>query len=232
MLGAARAKPRNASTTAGVTWPMETESRPFHPGAPWVWAGLSFLAWFGSLWVALPLAGLIPPVIVNSGAPDGSLRWDLAVFLSINGSLSLAASIGIGRLIFGRRFRVAPLDFVVPAIGLALAIAIELALHGWAQARYSYYDWDFVRWTAGLSALVVVTAVATFGVLIAPSRSSIAPRTWQVVGASLVLLIVASNVPGLGDGIEPESWPLAVLIGLSALYVCLVVAAGWRDSSH
>lgn len=26
------------------------------------------------------------------------------------------------------------------------------------------------------------------------------------------------NAPGLGDGIEPETWTLAMLIGLSAMY--------------
>ena len=50
----------------------------------------------------------------------------------------------------------------------------------------------------------------------------------QAGAAALVLLIVIANMPGLGDGIEPESWPLAILIDLCGLYaVGAVVIGAW-----
>jgi hypothetical protein len=41
-------------------------------------------------------------------------------------------------------------------------------------------------------------------------------------------VVLLSNVPGLQDGIEPESWPLAILIALSAAYTIAVVVVGAR----
>ena len=46
----------------------------------------------------------------------------------------------------------------------------------------------------------------------------------------MVGLVVAANVPGLGDGIEPESWPLAIGIGMSAVFVIGSVPWGCGDS--
>lgn len=205
---------------------MTLNERAFSSTAPWLWAGLCFVAWFASLFVALPLAGPIGS-IVNVAGPGEPLRWELAVFLAIDGLLSMAAALVIGRRIFGRGLVARPVDLVMPLIGVALAIAVELALHAWAEARFGYYDNELVWWTAGLAAMLVITAIATFGVQIAPAGAAIAPRTCTVIAALLVWLIVVSNAAGLRDGVDPESWPLAILVGLSAAYAAVAVALPW-----
>lgn len=205
---------------------MALNERSFSSTAPWLWAGLSLVAWFVSLFVAVPLAA--PVVGAN---PTETVRWDLAVLLGINGLLSMAAAFVIGRRIFGRGLTARAVDFVLPLIGLALAIAVELTLHEWARVHFGYYDWDFVGWTAGLSFMVVLCSLATFGVLVAP-RGAVAPPLMGVgLAAMLVCLIVVSNVPGLRDGIDPESWPLAVGVGLSAMYVISCVVVGVRKAT-
>jgi hypothetical protein len=91
-----------------------------------------------------------------------------------------------------------------------------------------YYDWDFIGWTAGLSFSVVLVAVAWFGVTVAPSSAQLPPRIGLGLGAVLVVLIVLSNVPALGDGIGPNSMPLAMLVGLSAGYAIAAIVISLR----
>lgn len=205
---------------------MTSNERSFSSSAPWLWAGLSLVAWFVSLFVAVPLAA--PVVGAN---PTETVRWDLAVLLGINGLLSMAATFVIGRRIFGSGVAARSADLVVPVIGIVLAIVVELTLHEWARVHIGHYDWDFVGWTAGLSFMVVLCSLATFGVLVAP-RGAVAPPLMGVgLAATLVCLIVVSNVPGLGDGINPESWPLAVGVGLSAMYAIGCVVVGVRRAT-
>lgn len=191
------------------------------------------VAWFGSLSMALLLAGPIASLVAGHGDPvEAGLRWDLAAFLVLNGLFSMVAAVGIGRLVFGRRLAVTATDLRLPVVGVLMATAVEIALHEWAEARFGHYDLELVWWTAGLGAMLVVTAVATFGVLIAPTGAAVAPRIAQTVGAVLVCLIVLSNASGLLDGIEPASWPLAILVGLSGLYVLLAVVVTWRRAAR
>jgi hypothetical protein len=46
-----------------------------------------------------------------------------------------------------------------------------------------------------------------------------------LLGAAATIFIVLGNAPGLGDGIEPESWPLAIWLGVSGLYAAAVTIA-------
>lgn len=201
---------------------MKADAHPFRPAAPWLWVALSSMAWFASLLVALPLGHPLAAVFAGS---DERLRWDLAAVLALSGLASVGATVLLARLIFRRWLAVRPVAPLFWGLGVVLAIAVEMALHEWTGHRFGYYDWDFVRWTAGLSAMLVITAVATFGVLIAPVRAA-ASLAVQIPAALVVCLIVASNVPGLGDGIDPESWPLAILVGLSAAYAAAAIAIG------
>ena len=198
--------------------------------APWAWGAMSTAAWIASFFVAFGVMagagtlGLLPSDL-------GGLRADLAVFLALFGIIAAAGAIGAGRLAFGRWPAVRAQDALVPLIGLALAVAVELALHEWADARFGYYDAEMVWWTAGLSITMVALAVATFAAVIAPRGSALPPLLAQVVAATVVGLIVLSNVGGITDGIEPASWPLAVLVGSCGLYAAVVVAIGTRRVS-
>jgi len=123
---------------------------------------------------------------------------------------------------------VSALSLVVALLGIALGVGIEVALHEWAERRYGYYDPELVSWTAALSALVVLTALGAFGVLIAARRAVVGALVALGIVAIGVLAVVASNVPGLGDGVAPESWPLAVLVGLSGAYAVAAAVVGAR----
>ncbi|HEY7525579.1 MAG TPA: hypothetical protein VIA82_01960 [Candidatus Limnocylindria bacterium] len=86
-------------------------------------------------------------------------------------------------------------------------------------------DADYIGWTAGLFAVLIGLAVAAFGVFVAPRHAVRWPLACVVFGFALTAVIVAANVPGLSDGINPESWPLAIWLGISALYAGIVTVA-------
>jgi hypothetical protein len=79
-----------------------------------------------------------------------------------------------------------------------------------------------VWWTAGLFAVLIGLATAAFGVVVAPRGTTGWPLAFVLLGATTTIFIVLGNVPGLGDGIEPESWPLAIWLGISGLYAAAV----------
>jgi len=136
-------------------------------------------------------------------APDfGGVRHDLALLLALHGILAAAGVLGASRLVFERWSVVRIADGIILLVGLCLAVAIELVLHEWLEVRYRSNDtWDIVGPTALLA---------------------------QVMASVVVGLIVLSNVGGVLDGVEPESWALAVLVGLSAVYATAAVFIGVR----
>jgi hypothetical protein len=182
------------------------------------------VAVFASFGVAI---AIVAPALVPDAGP-GSLRLDLAGLLALIGTFGVGAVLVAGRVAFGAWLEVRARHLILPAAGVALAIGVELALHEWARLSIGYYDWDFIGWTAGLSFSVVLVAVAWFGVTVAPPFARLPPRIGLGLGAALVLLIVLSNLQGLGDGIGPNSVPLAMLVATAAGYAIAAIVISLR----
>ena len=196
----------------------------------WAWALLTLLAlpiaFLGAFVVAIAVVSrsLVPNVAEG-------LRLDLALWLLCFGALGMLGVIVAARLAYRRWLPVRAEHVAVAVLGIVLAIAVELTLHEWAEASLGYYDWDFIGWTAGLSFSLVVLAIAVFGRAIAPAGSGAPARVGTRLGVVLVLFIILSNMPALGDGIGPNSWPLAISIGLAGVYAIAAAAAaiGWSS---
>lgn len=176
----------------------------------WLWALLSFVGWIAATAATLPVASAI--------SPPSLVRVDLAVWMVLTVLISLVVVLVSARVVFGVRLRVSPVAIVVSVIGVSLAVVEELLLHEWAGARFGYYDADLVWWTASLSGLVIATTIASFGTLVAPRGARLAPLVCQAVGAVAIVLVLATNVEGLADGIRPQSVPLAIAMGLCGLF--------------
>ena len=199
-----------------------------HAINPWLWAALAIM---GLVLAFVAAFGVVVTVSSQGPFPDarpGSLRLDLAGFLVLVGVFGIGTVLAAGRVAFGSWLEARPRHLILPAAGIALAIGIEIALHEWARLSIAYYDWDFIGWTAGLSFAIVLVAAAWFGVSVAPPGAAVPPRIGLGVSAILVVLIVLSNVPGLGDGIGPNSWLLAILVGSSAIYAIGAVSTSLR----
>jgi len=78
--------------------------------------------------------------------------------------------------------------------------------------------------------VILLVAVATLAVLVAPRRAAIFPLGGLGVGAVVLFMIVLSNVPGLDDGIGPNGWLPATLVGMSTIYATVAVIVGVRGT--
>ena len=197
----------------------------------WLWAALTVVGLVMAFLAAFGVAISVVSRILFPDAGPGSLRLDLAGFLLLIGAFGVGAVLVAGHVAFGRSLAVRPGHVVLPAIRIAIGIGIELAIHEWARLSIGYYDSDFIGWTAALSISVVLVAVAWFGVMVAPRWATAPPRIGLGLSAVIVVLIVLSNLPGLNDGIGPNSWPLAILVGLAAIYATVAVITSLRGRS-
>jgi hypothetical protein len=188
---------------------MSDEVIPRGTAAGLTWAAVSLGAFVAAAFVSLPVA---------TGFGDLLRVPDTFAFTVIWGCLAIVSVLGAGRIAFGEWLRVNVTALSVAAVGIGLAVGVDITLHEWALARFGYYDPDQVWWSAGLFAVLIGLATATIGVLVAPSGYAWWPAAFALAGAAGVLFVVLSNVPGLRDGIEAESWPLAIWIGLAGVY--------------
>lgn len=176
--------------------------------APWLWAFGSLVWYAASAYLTLPLVTAIPAQFLLQ-----PLIWGGAV---LGGALLLA------RVVFSRWLHVAWPALVLALVGLVLAGSLEASLHAWALDRFATFNWRLIGPTAGLFAVIVGSAVAGFAVLLAPRGASLPPLMFAVGGALLSGLVVAVNMPGLGDGIEPESVAPALLVAAGGAYALVV----------
>jgi hypothetical protein len=179
----------------------------FGAASAWLWA-LGSAAWFvASAYLALPLVAAFPAQFLLQ-----PLIWGAAV---------LAGTLVLARGAFGRWLPVAWSALALALVGLTLAGALDESLHGWALGRLGVFDWALLGPSAGLFALLVGSSVAGFGVLIAPRRASLPPLVFAVGGALLSGLVVAMNMPGLGDGLGAASVLPALLVAAAGAYALL-----------
>jgi hypothetical protein len=182
------------------------------PSRSLTWAALSVTGFVASLFAVLPfIAGMElvwnAPHLAQMGA--WSLVW---------GVLSALGVLVAARLSFGSWLRPRPLGIGVLATGIGLSGILNVVLQQWEISRFGITEPELVGLTAGLFAVLIGLAVAAFGAFLVPRQMIGWPLAAVAFGFVAIALIVASNVPGLSDGIGAESWPLAIWVGLSGLY--------------
>ena len=190
------------------------------------WAGLGLLAVVAAFFAGFGATNVAVQAGLGAGESSAAPRWDLAIGLFAFGSFGLIGLVVAGRLAFGSWPVVSRAGITLALIGVLLAAAFELALHEWARLHIGQYDVDYVWPTAILSALLVLSGLSTFAVLLVPS--SVVPLTLVSLGLVTVAAtsILASNVPGSFDGIEPESWPISWLMAAGAAYIVVAASVG------
>jgi hypothetical protein len=179
------------------------------------WAALSFVFFLAALVAILPLTGAL------------RLVWDaphlvqMAAWAPIWGVLSVLGVLVAAQLALGAWLRPPAVAIGVAAVGIGLSAVLNVVLQQWEITRFGITEPELVGLTAGLFAVLIGLAVAAFGALIAPRRLIGWPLAAVALGFLGVAIIVLSNIPGLGDGIGAESWPLAICVGLSGLYALI-----------
>jgi hypothetical protein len=193
----------------------------------------------GLTWTVLSLAlfvaaafGVFPVSMVLRLFVETTHALDMTLWSMVWAALAALGVLVAARVAFGTWPRVGPGGLAVVAIGTALSVGTHLTLQSWAEARFGYYDPDFIGWTAGLFAILVGLATAAFGVMVAPRGAAAWPLAFVLLGSAGVALVLAGNLPGLADGLAPDSWPLAAWLGASGLYAAGVTAASFTRARH
>ena len=176
------------------------------------WGLVSFFAFIGVLYALMPPVGQFEQL----GVPHGMALaiWALGWVL-VTGMFVLLAA----RVAFGSWPTVLPAGFLVLLVGAFVSAANLWVVVDWSIARYGASDPDYVGPTMGLFAVVAATAVAGFGVQVAPRWAVWAPLLALTGGIVLAVSILLTNVPGLANGLAPDSGPLAVVSIAAAMYV-------------
>jgi hypothetical protein len=193
----------------------------------------------GLLWTVLSLVlfvaaafGVFPVSMVLRLFVETTHALDMTLWSVVWASLAALGVLVAARIVFGIWPRVGPGGFVLVAIGTALSVGTHLTLQSWAEARFGYFDPDFIGWTAGLFAILVGLATAALGVMVAPRGATAWPLAFVLLGSAGVAFVLAGNLPGLADGLAPDSWPLAAWLGASGLYAAGVTAASFLRARH
>ena len=200
-----------ALSAASTNTPEASETSSWRLGAasPWLWA-IASLAWFVfSAYLTIPVVAAIPATQFLLQP----LIW---------GSALLVGIVLLARLAFRQPLPVRWPPLALALIGLVLAGLLEASLHGWSVARFGVFEWQMIGPTAALFAVIVGSAASGFGVLVAPRGASLPPLLMAIGGALVSGLVVALNLPGLGDGIETASVVPALLIAAGGAYALVV----------
>ena len=222
------AVPRNAPPTTRVIGPMER-------GLSLLWAfvcvGLTMIAAALAYWI---VGALVPALPLNG--PDAEFevhRWTLTLFVALWGLLATASVIGATRFLFGVADGALPRAAPWLAAGCGIAAGLEFTLLGWGAARFGSQgaDPDLIGATAILAMVLVLVSIGVCAQIVTP-RASLLPRIATLVAAGIGGLIVASNLPGLSDGIEASSIPLAVMVAASGVYVIGATAFSLAARAH
>lgn len=185
-----------------------------------LWAGASIVAFLVGLVAAVLLVGFLENSL--------GLARDVALATwPITWGIVAIAGVALGaNLVFAIGPRISARRLLVPAVGLALAAALQVALSRWAVARFGALDVDAVGPTAALFAVLVALATSRFGVAIAPAGAVAWPGVGVLAAAIAAILIGLANVGGLRDGIGEQGVLLgAVVTGATGYAIaCAVVA--------
>jgi len=195
--------------TTAATDPQDTSSAwGLGPATPWLWAAGSLVWYVAAAYLTLPVVTALPAQFLLQ-----PLIWGCLVL----GGVLLLARVG-----FGGWLRVSWSALTLALCGLVLAGLLEESLHAWAIDRFGTFSWQLIGPTAGLFAVAVGSAVAGFGVLLAPRRATLAPLVFAIAGALVSGVVVAVNMPGASDGLDAGSIVSALLIAAAGAYAWIV----------
>lgn len=187
-----------------------------------VWAALSFAMFVAALFATLPILAIF------NWFSDLPHLAEMATWSVVWGGLSLIGVLVAARLAFGAWLSVHPPGVMIAVVGVALSAVVHVVLQQWEIAQFGVPEAEYVGWTAGLFAVLIGLAVAVFGAFLAPKPVIGWPVSAVLLCAAGVAFILFANIPGLGDGVANDSWPLAIWVALSGLYALVAAGASVR----
>ncbi|HEX5465109.1 MAG TPA: hypothetical protein VFW92_00390 [Candidatus Limnocylindrales bacterium] len=196
------------------------------------------LMWAAASLVAYVAAGLVVNLL-GAVTEQAAAPWDDALTEGATpilwGLLLVVALPRIGRAILGPLRPAARLTWALVIGGLIVAAGVQIALYGWAVARYSAYDIGALGASSLLPAALIATSLAFLAARMARAEARTLARVALAIALSVSGLILLLNVPGVHDGVRPEGLALAgAMVVATAFVICvgLVAFAVPRPDRH
>lgn len=206
----------------------------------WLWLACSALLYVATGTITALAAGTIENLaLVPAGMEVGAGSFGHGVVLSGHvvswGVSNVVGVVVAARILLPAARTPSTGTWIVTGAGLSLAAALQLALHERSRDRFGYFDPENVGLSALLPAFLVAQASTLLAVSIAP-QGRVGLPVLALGAASIVNLgIVAANVPGAMDGIEPGSLVLGLLVAAVVPYMittAFVAAAAAGAAAH
>jgi hypothetical protein len=195
----------------------------------WSIAGFALYVVLGvaSIFVTLVFDPVLEAAGLRVEAGELGLSVRNALHPPVWGLLVAGAAIPIGRrLVAGVRFSRA--SWLVLGAGLVLATVTWLLIEEFVRSRMSSFDPEYVGFT--ILTYPALVAVAVLGWAAAAVPRGVGGPLLLLLALAVVGLAVAliPSIPGVADGIEPHSLPLAVVFMVDVAYVVGVLAFCFR----
>jgi hypothetical protein len=187
--------------------------------------GLGFLAAFGVI-----AAAEVPLRAVGLAPEAGTLGLSLqnAAWIAVWGLLAAAGAMWVGRRIAPRP-QISGLGLAFLVVGLGLAAASELCIDEFVRAWAGEYDPEYVGLSVVIPPAVIAVALAAWAALALPRDARVPVSVLGLVAALGLAVALASNLPGVVDGIAPGHLPIAAAFCADAIYAA---SAGFLAMLH
>jgi len=187
--------------------------------ALWAIAGvvLYVLGGIGSLLALATIEHLVPGLGEQVAAGTVGLSIQNGLHPLVWGLVVAGASIPIGRrLIENLRFGAA--GGLVLLVGLALASITTFLVDEFVRARFGYFDPEMTGFSLFAGPALVAIGLASWAALAVPSGLGLPLVAEAVAAVASLALALLPSVGGLGDGMDPESLPLAGVLLLDLVF--------------
>jgi hypothetical protein len=199
-----------------------------------LWALSGAILYVASAFASLLAVAVIEQVVLvplGIRAEAGTLALSVrnGIHAAAWGAVAAALAIPIGARLVGR-VRFGWLSWLVLAVGLALAAVTTALVEEFVRARFGMFEPRATGFTIFAGPALVGIALAGWAALAVPRSQRVVLSMATVAAAIGLGVAMLPSLPGLSDGIDAASVPLAIVLGLDAvLSVAAVVLVLVRD---
>jgi hypothetical protein len=199
--------------------------------ALWAIAGvvLYVLGGIGSLLAIATIEHLVPGLREQVASGTVGLSIQNGLHPLVWGLVVAAASTPIGRRLI-EHLRFGAIGWLVLLLGLALASLTTFLVDEFVRARFGYFDPDMTGFTLFAGPALVAIALSSWAALAVPSGLGLPLVAAAVAAVGSLALALLPGVGGLGDGMDPESLPLAGVLLVDVVFAAAAVLLVLRNA--
>jgi hypothetical protein len=160
---------------------------------------------------------VLAPLGLGSAVGSPSLSIRNGIHAAAWGFIAAGMALPLGRWL-GVEVAPSTRAWVILVAGLVLAAVTTSLVEEFVRARYGMFEPRATGWTIFAGPALIAIAVAGWAALAVPRTQRAVPALVTLAAAAGLAIVLLPSLPGAADGIDPESVPLAVIVGLDAVF--------------